>query len=211
MKGRYRKGHIMNAMTMSDEKVERQIVDELLLTCETDEEKASMARLIQWMDDSGFFDSACSGGNHLAVQGGLARHSLNVFYLANSLAMAWGAYSKVTRKQVTLAALLHDLGKTGDHGLQGYVPNILKSGAVSKAKPYERNKELMPIPHEQRSILIAERFIKLDQEVEWAIAAHAGLYGEYKYVIPGNETPLYLIITTADMWASRITEDETTI
>ena len=198
-----------DTMIISDEKVQDQIITELLMTCETDEEKTGMENLIQWMKDNGFFTSPCSGGNHLAVQGGLARHSLNVFQSANSLAMAWGAYDKVTRKQVTLAALLHDLGKTGDHGLEGYLPNILKNGAVSKAKPYERNKELMPIPHEQRSILIAERFIKLDQEVEWAIAAHAGLYGEYEYTIPGHETPLYLIITSADMWASRVTEDET--
>jgi hypothetical protein len=55
--------------------------------------------------------------------------------------------------------------------------------------------------------MIAERFIELSQDVEWAIAAHAGLYGEYKYIIQGNETPLYLILSSADMWASRVVEE----
>jgi putative nucleotidyltransferase with HDIG domain len=196
-----------NTVMMSDEQVREQIVNELLLTCENEKETEQMNNLIGWMDDNKFFEGPCSSGNHLCIMGGLAKHSLNVFHYANQLAMAWGAYEKVSRKDVALAALLHDLGKAGDHGLEGYVPNILKNGSVSKAKPYERNKELKPIPHEQRSVLIAERFIELNQDVEWAIAAHAGLYGEYKYIIPGNETPLYLIISAADMWASRVVEE----
>ncbi len=197
---------VSEVMMMSDETVRDHIINELLAVCETDDERVRMNNLIQWMDENRFFSCACSGGNHLAVMGGLARHSLNVYALADQLAKGWDGYTNVTHKQVTLAALLHDLGKAGDHGLQGYVPNFLKSGAISKAKPYERNKELRPIPHEQRSLMIAERFISLDQDTEWAIASHGGLYGEYKYVIPGNETPLYLIITSADMWASRVTE-----
>lgn len=196
----------MDARHMSDEQIKEQIVNELLFTCETCDETERMQMLIHWMDVNGFFEGPCSGGNHLCVAGGLARHSLNVFYLANELARTWGAYHKVSRKDVVLASLLHDLGKTGDHGLKGYVPNYLKSGKLSESKPYERNKELTPIPHEQRSVMIAERFIDLSPDVEWAIAAHAGLYGEYKYVIPGHETPLYLILTTADMWASRVIE-----
>lgn len=197
-----------DVLMMTDEQVRDQIVNELLLTCDNEVETERMKNLIGWMDNSGFFSGPCSSGNHLCMMGGLAKHSLNVLECADKLATAWGAYGKVSRKDVTLAALLHDLGKAGDHGLEGYVPNILKSGAVSKAKPYERNKELKPIPHEQRSVMIAERYIELSQDVEWAIAAHAGLYGEYKYVIPGNETPLYLIISTADMWASRVVEDQ---
>lgn len=195
-------------MMMTEEQVRDQVTTELLLICESDKETEQMRNLIGWMDNNKFFEGPCSSGNHLCVMGGLAKHSLNVLVYANMLATAWGAYDKVSRKDVTLAALLHDLGKAGDHGLEGYVPNVLKSGAVSKAKPYERNKELKPIPHEQRSVMIAERYIELSQDVEWAIAAHAGLYGEYKYVIPGNETPLYLIISAADMWASRVVEDQ---
>jgi hypothetical protein len=197
-----------NAMMMDDKEVRDQIVNELLLTCETEKETEGMKNLISWMDDNNFFEGPCSSGNHLCVMGGLAKHSLNVFMAANDLAMAWDAYKKVSRKDVALAALLHDLGKAGDHGLAGYVPNYLKNGSMSKAKPYERNKELRPIPHEQRSLIIAERFIELSQDVEWAIAAHAGLYGEYKYIIQGNETPLYLILSSADMWASRVVEEQ---
>jgi 23S rRNA maturation-related 3'-5' exoribonuclease YhaM len=197
-----------NVMLMSDEKIREKIVDELFYVCETGKEKKNMEKLIQWMTENGYFESACSSGNHLAVYGGLARHSLNVYMYANELAKAWDAYGKLTRKDLTLATLLHDLGKAGDHGNPGYVPNILKSGGISKAKPYERNKLLMPIPHEQRSVIIAERFIELSQDVEWAIAAHAGLYGEYKYIIQGNETPLYLILSSADMWSSRVVEEQ---
>lgn len=189
-------------LMMNNDQIKHTIIEELHNT----DNSAGMNGLVTWMIDNGFFTSPCSGGNHLCVEGGLARHSLIVYSVANKLAHNIDQWKHVTHEDVALASLLHDLGKTGDHGLNGYVPNILKSGEISKSKPYERNKELMPIPHEQRSVMIAERFINLSPDVEWAIASHAGLYGEYRTAIMGHETPLYLILTTADMWASRVIE-----
>lgn len=194
--------NVEKIMAMTDDQVKHVVINELHIA----DPSEGMDDLITWMLNNGFFESPCSGGNHLAVMGGLAKHSLIVFTVANEIAKNIDRWHHVSYKDVALAALLHDLGKTGDHGLSGYVPNILKNGEMSKSKPYERNKELKPIPHEQRSVMIAERFIELSPDVEWAISAHAGLYGEYKFAIPGHETPLYLILTTADMWASRVIE-----
>ena len=44
------------------------------------------------------------------------------------------------------------------------------------------------------------------EEEEHAILYHNGLYGSLKYSIQGKETPLYMIIHFADMWASRVLE-----
>ena len=49
---------------------------------------------------------------------------------------------------------------------------------------------------------------KRQEEESWAILMHNGLYGAFKYQIPGKETPLYLLLHTADMWASRVLEKE---
>ena len=46
----------------------------------------------------------------------------------------------------------------------------------------------------------------LTEDETWAILHHNGMYGDLKYTLQGKETPLYLIIHFADMWASRVIE-----
>ena len=167
-------------------------------------EKDDMDDLIHHMEDGGFFESPCSGANHLAVHGGLARHSLNVLTTMEKLNLT--LEGRATYKDIILCSLLHDLGKMGDHGKPNYVPNLLKSGAISTAKPYTTTEDLPYMDHEVRSLMIAERYIKLTAEQEQAILYHNGLYGSFKYQIPGKETPLYLLLHFADMWASHVTE-----
>ena len=166
----------------------------------------NIKELIECMEDGGFYESPCSGAHHLAEPGGLLEHSLNVLTLARDLARAWE--STIPDESVTISALLHDLGKMGDHGKPNYAENYLKDGSRSSAKPYITNTDLVYIPHEVRSVLIAERYIYLSEEEERAILWHNGLYGQFRNDITGKETELYMIIHFADMWASRITEKE---
>ena len=86
-----------------------------------------------------------------------------------------------------------------------YIPNLLKNGELG-SKPYKSNPDLLNIPHEVRSIVIASMFIDLTEEEQFAILYHNGLYGDFKYEISGKETPLYLLIHFADLWCSRIIE-----
>lgn len=162
--------------------------------------------LIDCMEDGGFFTSPCSGAHHLSKEGGLAEHSLNVYFGMIELDRALQA--NIPHDSIVLCGLLHDLGKMGDHDKPNYVENILKSGKRSDSKPYITNKDLLYIPHEIRSIVIAERYIGLKEEEEFAILYHNGMYSELKYSFNGNETPLSLVLHFADMWASRITEAE---
>ena len=166
----------------------------------------NIKELIECMEDGGFYESPCSGAHHLAEPGGLLEHSLNVLTLARDLAKSWE--STIPDDSITISALLHDLGKMGDHGKPNYAENYLKDGSRSSAKPYITNTNLVYIPHEVRSVLIAERYIYLSEEEERAILWHNGLYGQFRNDITGKETELYMIIHFADMWASRITEKE---
>ena len=167
-----------------------------------------MVELLDYMNDIGFLTAPCSGGNHLAKEGGLAEHSVNVLNLAEKLGVAWlgGAKYNEIQDSVVICSLLHDLGKCGQFGKSLYVPNILKDGKQSKAKPFITNSDLLNIPHEIRSVTIATMFIDLTEEEQHAILYHNGLYGPLKYEIQGKETPLYMILHFADMWASRVIE-----
>lgn len=185
--------------------MKEKIIDLLLST-----ERAGMGLLSEYMVEKGFFESPCSGKYHLSKMGGLAEHSLNVYETIKSIALAmmgedWAIKNSDSLK---IVALLHDLGKMGDHDKPNYVENILKSGKVSEAEPYKTNKDLLYIPHEIRSIAIAERFINLTEEEEFAILYHNGMYGELKYSFNGKETPLSLLLHFADMWCARVTELE---
>ena len=196
------------------EETRKKIIDLLMSTG-----REGMGDLVRWMNVNGFFNAPCSGGNHLAEEGGLARHSLNVWDIMNDL-YTKSVYGDVDipGDSIIICALLHDLGKCGDYGKPGYVPNMIKSRKKdengeypliqSEAKPFEVNKELTPIDHEVRSVKIASKFIELTEEEELAILWHNGLYGTFKYQIQNKETPLYLLLHFADMWASRVVEAE---
>lgn len=172
--------------------------------------------LLAWMDNNGFYQMPCSGAHHLSKEGGLAEHSLNVF--ETMIGVHGDIDSNITRESIIICALLHDLGKCGDHGKPGYVPNMLKGRATkanpdpepyqSDKKPFKVNDELLPVDHEVRSVKIASKFIDLTEEEELAILWHNGLYGNFRYQIQGKETPLYMLLHFADLWASRVIEKE---
>lgn len=178
--------------------------------------REGMNDLLETMEEMGFYESPCSTQYHLAHAGGLAEHSLNVYEIMKSLAEL--LYPELPYSSVIICSLLHDLGKAGQFGKPGYVPNYTKGRATkanpnpepvrSAAKPYVSNPDLLCLDHEVRSIQIAGRYIELTEEENWAILMHNGMYGTYKYQIQGKETPLYLLLHMADLWASRVVEKE---
>lgn len=179
-----------------------------------------MNKLIAHMDENGFFTSPCSGSFHLAYEGGLAEHSLNVYRAALRLMDVFGTDiptdKQISKESVTIASILHDLGKMGQFGKPNYIPNMLKSRATkanpnpapyqSEKKPFVSNPELLYVDHEIRSIQIASQFIQLTEDESYAILNHNGMYSNLKYAYSGKETPLNLIIHWADMWAARVIE-----
>ncbi len=182
--------------------------------------REGMHGLLSWMEENGFYQMPCSGGSHLAKEGGLAEHSLNVFSLMHRIRNegVLGNNFDMPTDSIVICGLLHDLGKCGDYGKPGYVPNMLKGRATkanpapepyqSPNKPFKVNGGLLPIDHEVRSVKIASKFIGLTEEEELAILWHNGLYGNFRYQIQGKETPLYMLLHFADMWASRVIEKE---
>lgn len=184
--------------------IKKEIEHELLKT-----ERDGMEDLITYMKVIGYFEAPCSGGNHLAKEGGLAEHTLNVLHAAQKISVALIGGKNLTKEMqnsIIICSLLHDLGKCGQFGKPEYIENILASGKKSDAKPFKRNPDLLNVPHEIRSIAMSALYIDLTEEEQHAILYHNGLYGPLKYEIQGNETPLYMIIHWADMWASRVIE-----
>lgn len=181
-------------------------IDKLLLSTG----REGIEDLVAELNEIGFYDAPASTRFHGAAPGKLAEHSLNVLNLARTLAKAWMGKKWYDEHQnsIIICALLHDLGKCGQFGKPLYIPNILKSGKPSDSQPFATNPDLMTLPHEIVSCIEITKFIDLTEDEQRAIAWHNGLYGCFKYDIQGKETPLYMIIHFADMWASRVVEKE---
>lgn len=162
--------------------------------------------LLEYMDKAGFYTAPASTKYHGAVEGGLAEHSINVWRIAIQTAQGiMGVDINTLHDSIVITSILHDLGKVGQFGKPLYVDNVLKKG-ISEAQPYKTNPDLRTLPHEVVSCIDIQRFIQLTPEEQQAIAWHNGLYGAFKYEIQGKETPLYMILHFADMWASRVLE-----
>jgi len=177
--------------------------------------KTDFDGLIKELEEGGFFTAPCSTQYHLCKEGGLLEHSLNVEEVARKLAIHLG-YEPIGR--VSVAALLHDVGKMGQFNKANYVPNYIKDGKptkaepiqkykISESKPYASNSELLYVDHEIRSIQIVSQYLDLTEEESFAILYHNGMYSNLKYALNGRETPMQMIIHFADLWASRVVEN----
>jgi 23S rRNA maturation-related 3'-5' exoribonuclease YhaM len=183
--------------------IKEKIIDLLRST-----ERPGIEKLIEYMENNGFYSAPCSGAYHLCKEGGLAEHSLNVYEFGHGLLLS-GIQDFGFNKNIDswiIVSFLHDLGKMGQYNKPNYVPNYLKDGKQSPAKPFETNKSLLPVPHEIRSIHIASQFIELTEDEAFAILHHNGMYGDLKYQLQGKETPLQQILHFADMYCSRFIE-----
>ena len=160
--------------------------------------------LLNHMRQIGYFDAPASSAYHLARDGGLMEHSVNVTETLLKLASAIDA--PYSRETLIVVGLLHDIGKASYYGKPNYIENILKSGKRSDAKPYEPNKERVAIPHEVAALHIIPKFIELTEDEAFAILYHNGLYTSIGYQLKGNESILQILIHSADMLASRTEE-----
>lgn len=180
----------------------KETIKELLISVN----RPGMDKLIDNMEAGGFFTAPCSTQYHLAKDGGLAEHSLNVYHYAK--ATAFSLAPEMDDSSLIIVCLLHDLGKMGQFGKACYTENILKSGKRSDAKPFATNSDLLYVDHEIRSIQIASQFIELTEQESFAILYHNGMYGNLKYALSDKETPLMLLLHFSDMWCSRVVEKE---
>jgi len=170
-------------------------------------DRAGIGSLLAAMEEGGFFEAPCSTQYHLASEGGLVKHSLNVCEVACEMAKSFGADIPV--ESIIIVSLLHDLGKMGDHGKPNYVKAPLLKSGKEPAKPWQTNPDLIYEEHEIRSYGIARTYIDLTEEEEHAIIHHNGLYGKLdsSFSSSYDKQPLSLLLHMADMWASRVVEE----
>ena len=125
--------------------------------------------IINWLEnDTDFFTAPASTrlDYHGSHEGGLAQHALNVYETFEAKA---GMYDlNLKPEERTIASICHDMCK-----INTYIPNILKSGNISGAKPYVVE-DALPLGHGEKSVYLVSRHIELTTNEALLIRWHMG-------------------------------------
>ena len=178
--------------------------------------------LVCWLtDESDYFTAPCSTKFHLAVPGGLARHSLNVLGLLTMKAADLQLDEKY-RESIIVCALGHDLCKTGFYKrvtrreVAPFNPKDQCDLPIRVTEAWEVDDQL-PLGHGEKSLFLLQQFIPVTDEEALAIRWHmtafdASVHFPYPnghaYNAAVKKTPLVTLLFTADFEASQIIEAE---
>lgn len=182
--------------------------------------------LIAWLETSDFFYAPSSTKFHNNCKGGLLAHSLNVFNAAKKirdnmfgLALPEKHLEQIDDTTLIISCLLHDLCK-----INYYAPTVklwkddtaVYGQQWKKYTGYEIN-DLLPLGHGEKSIIIAQQFIKLTGNEMVAIRWHMGFtdpgtflsfYEKPAFMKSINDFPIVMLIAQADCFASFLMEKD---
>ncbi|MBD5129099.1 MAG: HD domain-containing protein [Ruminococcaceae bacterium] len=170
-------------------------------------------KLLDFLENkSDFFTAPASTRFHGAYEGGLLRHSLNVYeclvqYLARErVKETYGL--NVSDETAAIVALLHDVCKVNFYTVSYRNAKDEKTGQWEKV-PYYAINDTLPYGHGEKSVYMVSGFIRLSREEAMAIRWHMGFSGiEDKNTIGRalEKYPLAFALSVADMEASYFLE-----
>lgn len=172
--------------------------------------------LIDYLQNSDFFEAPASTIYHGSYAGGLLEHSLNVYnmlqwYVAN-LQDSDFELPKISEESVIIVALLHDLCKVNCYHKSTRNVKNEQTGKWEKVPCYKRE-PLLTMGHGGKSVFIIQQFIKLTPEEAQAIYWHMGAYDTSPYNTLNELGKSYemnllaFLLNQADMMATYIAEN----
>ena len=136
--------------------------------------------LFEWIESTDFFTAPASTRFHGNVEGGLARHSLNVYGCLRAeldrLGLVGNDKGKYTEETIAIVALLHDLTKIDTYKKEKR--NVKNVMGVWEERPYYafRKGDNVAITgeHGDESVFRIMKHMPLEDEEIMAIRAHMG-------------------------------------
>ena len=162
---------------------------------------------------SDFFVAPASTRYHLAYEGGLCEHSLNVYdclcHYLNRDRVKEDYGLNYSEESIAIVALLHDLCK-----VNVYKPgtrNVKDEFGKWQTVPSDEYDDKVPYGHGEKSVYIISGYMRLTREEAFAIRYHMGFSGneEARNVGAAFEMfPLAFALSTADMEATYFVEKD---
>ena len=174
--------------------------------------------VIEGLDKLGFFTAPASAKFHLSEEGGLLRHSLNVYNQADAIRTAQirldpKVEEAVPMESIAVVSLLHDVCKSE---IYKTVEKFRKdaNNKWEKYNAYDYDYSQCPLGHGEKSVIRLLRMgLELTEAEIAAIRWHMGAWdlpssheANKNLGAAQDKYPLVSILMAADMLATRITE-----
>lgn len=178
--------------------------------------RAGKNEFLNWLTNkTDFFTAPASTKFHLANEGGLCKHSVNVYkrlknLVENEFGENW--QKAISPESVAIIGLLHDICKANYYKTE--YRNVKVDGNWEQ-KPYYTVEDTLPYGHGEKSVYIINGFMRLTREEAIAINWHMGGFdarvsqnNSYTLQTAFNQFPIALLTHIADMEASYLDEKD---
>lgn len=167
--------------------------------------REGLEELLKGLRGTDFYSAPASTRYHHSYEGGLVKHSLEVFNILSEDLKG----SEFTMESIAIVSLFHDICKLGYYAID------MRNTKDEKGKwvkvPYYTVDDKLPFGHGEKSIIMILEEMKLTTEEMMAIRWHMGLSvpkEEYSTMsLAFNEYPLALHLHIADMKSTYILEN----
>ncbi len=164
--------------------------------------------LISYLDTKTDFKiDPASTRYHLNCKGGLLQHTLNVYYVMRDDFKTFIDIFKIPEDSVIIVALLHDICKANTYIVE--TRNVKKDNEWVQ-EPYYRVDDPFPFGHGEKSVTIAQDYIKLSNLEKMMIRWHMGFANVPQHDIMTSEAfnkcPQVSILNFADEVATFMLE-----
>lgn len=176
-------------------------------------------KIIDFLNQSDFYNAPSSQNNHSNYAGGLTDHSILVMSAAlrfreNLIAMNSTLEEKLPIESIVISTLLHDVCKTGFYR-QTVRHRKGENGLWESYIGYDIN-DMLPIGHGEKSVIMLLNFgLDMTMDEMLAIRYHMGAWDgamltndlKYSYYKAIDQCPLITLVQLADVSASLLFED----
>jgi hypothetical protein len=195
--------------------------------CREQISRPGLDKLLEYLEDSDFYTAPSSTLFHLNEEGGLCKHSMNVYHTAIKIyestilpAILSGNSpfkEEISKESIAIATLFHDLCKTKIyHKSEKWRKD--ESGRWVSYIGYELKDEF-PFGHGEKSCLMIGWFMRLKLEELLAIRWHMGMFEmtengtstKAAYRVAMDKSPLVSLVQCADMISANCLEITTVI
>lgn len=181
--------------------------DQFLAIVRENIHRAGIDKLLAFLERSDFYTAPASTKYHLAEEGGLCQHSLNVYSELCRLRMAYQNYTSLSDESLAIISLFHDLCKVNFYKQD--TRNVKVDGQWTTV-PYYTVEEKFPFGgHGSKSVFLLMSYIALTPDEARAINCHMGLSEHERSIGSAYErSPMAWLLHVADEAATFIIEAE---
>lgn len=167
--------------------------------------------LIDWLDNkSDFKEAPASTKYHLNCRGGLLEHSLNVYHILNEDFRVYIDLFGIKQDTIILTALLHDICKANIYITE--MRNVKRDNEWVQ-EPFYKVEDMLSIRHAEKSVILAQRYIKFNGLEVAMICGHMGFANVPQHDVQISElftyNPQALLLHAADLFSTYMVECNT--